>query len=124
MSEKKLTYKQQLFVEAYLSNPNATEAARVAGYKGNDVTLGAVGAENLKKPQIALAVKKRIENAVMSADEVLAELAEIAKGDYQSYRGDKIRSLELIGKYHKLFVDKSEVETAGEQRIIIEYAKK
>lgn len=29
-----------------------TEAVRLAGYRGNEVTLGAVGAENLKKPQI------------------------------------------------------------------------
>jgi len=48
----KLTLKQQLFVEAYLGEAkgNATEAARIAGYKGNEITLAAVGAENLRKP--------------------------------------------------------------------------
>lgn len=57
--EKKLTPKQELFVSEYLKTGNATEAARKAGYKGNDVTLGAVGAENLKKPQIIDAIKLR-----------------------------------------------------------------
>ena len=54
-----LTPKQQLFVDHYLTTFNATESARRAGYKGNDVTLGAVGAENLKKPQIISLLTKR-----------------------------------------------------------------
>lgn len=104
-----LTTKQRLFVEAYLANPNATEAARRAGYAGNDATLAQVGAENLRKPYIAELVGQRVEQAAMSADEVLQELATIAKGDYSTYRGDKVKSLELIGKHHKLFTDKTEV---------------
>ncbi len=59
MAEKKLTPKQAIFVSEYLKTGNATEAARKAGYKGNDVTLGAVGAENLKKPHIAVAIKEK-----------------------------------------------------------------
>lgn len=104
-----LTTKQKLFVEAYLANPNATEAARRAGYKGNDKTLAVVGAENLAKPYIRELVDKRVTAAAMSADEVLAELSKIAKGSHTQYRSDKIKSLELIGKYHKLFTDKTEV---------------
>jgi phage terminase small subunit len=75
---RNLTTKQRLFVEAYLANPNATEAARRAGYKGNDVTLGAVGGENLRKPLIAALISERVEKAVMSADEVLQRLTEHA----------------------------------------------
>jgi phage terminase small subunit len=105
----KLTTKQRLFVEAYLANPNATEAARRAGYAGNDVTLGAVGAENLKKPQIAALIAERVETVAMGADEVLEELANIARGPYVDYKGDKIKALELIGKHFKLFTDKSEI---------------
>lgn len=54
-----LSIKQAMFVSAYLGEAkgNATEAARMAGYKGNDVTLGAVGAENLKKPLIMTAIE-------------------------------------------------------------------
>lgn len=57
--KKKLTPKQQMFVSEYLKTGNATEAARRAGYKGNDVTLCAVGAENLRKPQVADAIKAK-----------------------------------------------------------------
>lgn len=51
----KLTAKQNAFVAAYIGSAkgNATEAARIAGYKGNDETLRAVGHENLTKPHIA-----------------------------------------------------------------------
>lgn len=54
-----LTLKQRKFVEAYLgkANGNATEAARLAGYKGNDVTLGAVGHETKNKPLVASILK-------------------------------------------------------------------
>ena len=57
----KLTPKQALFVSEYLKTGNGTEAARRAGYKGNDVTLGQVAAENLKKPQILAAIKAKDE---------------------------------------------------------------
>lgn len=54
----KLTPKQQRFVEAYCGEAkgNATEAARLAGYAGNDVTLRAVAHENLTKPHIAATI--------------------------------------------------------------------
>lgn len=59
MTERKLTPKMQAFVDAYTgpARGNATEAARMAGYKGNDRTLAAVGAENLTKPGILAAVR-------------------------------------------------------------------
>lgn len=57
--EKKLTPRQQIFVSEYLKTGNATEAARKAGYKGNDKTLGQVGAENIRKPGIARVIEER-----------------------------------------------------------------
>lgn len=77
-----LTTKQRLFIESYLSNGfNATEAARAAGYKGTENTLSSVGYENLRKPEIATAVSARINEAAMGANEVLARLSAIARGD-------------------------------------------
>lgn len=61
MSEKKLTVKQQLFVENYLISGNATDAARKAGYKGNDKTLQMVGYQNLLKPIILETIEKSRE---------------------------------------------------------------
>ena len=77
-----LTGKQKAFVNAYLGEAkfNATEAARLAGYSGDDTTLAAVGYENLRKPQIEAEVRARFNEATMSANEVLARLTEIATG--------------------------------------------
>ena len=57
----KLTPKQALFVSEYLKTGNGTEAARRAGYKGNDVTLCQVGKENLRKPLVAAAIKEKAD---------------------------------------------------------------
>ena len=45
-----MTNKQKLFVQEYLKDLNATQAALRAGYSPK--TAGATGAENLKKPEI------------------------------------------------------------------------
>ena len=55
----KMTPKQQIFVSEYLKTGNATEAARRAGYKGNDNTLGQVGNENLRKPKVVELIKSK-----------------------------------------------------------------
>ena len=52
-----LTYKQQLFVDHY--EGNATEAARKAGYKGNNNVLGAIGGRLLRNVKVLKRVEKR-----------------------------------------------------------------
>lgn len=90
-----LTPKQRLFVQHYLDCWNATEAARRADYKGNDVTLASVGYENLRKPQIAAAIKEGIAE-IMPAGEVVQRLAAQARGSLKPFmRRDK--DGELIG---------------------------
>lgn len=124
MIERSLTTKQRLFVEAYLVNPNATEAAIKAGY--SEKTAYSQGQRLLKNVEIAESLQARVEEAAMSANEVLKELTDIGRADWREFveirydkdgkvidatlrLGDKIKSLELIGKYHKLFTDKTEV---------------
>lgn len=74
-----MTKKQKRFVEEYLIDLNATQAAIRAGYSPD--TAGSIGAENLKKPEI----KNRIDKAMaersrrtgINQDRVLQELARI-----------------------------------------------
>jgi phage terminase small subunit len=72
---EKLTYKQQLFVDCY--EGNGTEAARKAGYKGNDATLKQVGSENLAKHYIKKAIEKRQEEEKSKRNATRTEKLEI-----------------------------------------------
>ncbi|WP_202758258.1 terminase small subunit [Delftia acidovorans] len=78
-----LTEKQQRFVDEYLVDLNATQAAIRAGYSAD--TAGSIGHENLQKPEIALAIaearKAQQERTQITADRVVMELGLIAFAD-------------------------------------------
>lgn len=76
----KLTPKQRRFVEEYPVDFNATRAAERAGYRGSDQTLAAIGYENLRKPQIAEAIRARVERLSMSAEEATLRLSNWGRG--------------------------------------------
>lgn len=75
-----LTPKQQRFVDEYLVDLNATQAAIRAGY--SERTAGKIGSENLAKPEIADAIaaaqKDRATRTQITADRVLQELGRLA----------------------------------------------
>lgn len=83
---RKLTPKQQRFVEEYLVDLNATQAAIRAGYSPK--TAGQIGERLLKKVEIQQALAERMkarqERTEISQDRVLAELAKIAFGDQRA----------------------------------------
>lgn len=76
MSLDGLTYKQRLFVEAYLgpSNGNASDAARRAGYK-NPALLGH---RLVKKSAISAAISARLDSAALTTNQILAILSDQA----------------------------------------------
>lgn len=78
-----LTNKQQAFINAYLECWNASEAARRAGYSVK--TAGAIGAENLTKPEISEEIQRRIQENTMQANEVLIRLTKEARLDIEDY---------------------------------------
>lgn len=75
-----LTKKQRRFVEEYLVDLNATQAAIRAGYSAQ--TAYSTGNENLSKPEIKEAIGKalaeRSKRTGVNADRVVLELAKIA----------------------------------------------
>jgi phage terminase small subunit len=81
----RLTPKQSAFIEEYFVDFNATRAAQRAGYSGDDNTLAATGSRLLRNDKIANRVSQRLSESAMSADEVLARLAEIARGAHGEY---------------------------------------
>ena len=75
-----MTKKQKLFIEEYLIDLNATQAAIRAGYSPD--TAYAIGNENLKKPEIRARIDKamaeRSKRTGINQDRILMELAKIA----------------------------------------------
>lgn len=106
-----LTPKQERFVQEYLVDLNATQAAIRAGYK--EKTAGAIGSENLKKPEIQSALqralKDREERTEVTQDYVIKKLVEIADKeasdaqDSELKYSNKLRALELLGKHTGAF---------------------
>ena len=96
------TPKQNHFVQEYLIDLNATQAAIRAGY--SELTARQMGAENLSKPNIAAAIceakKTRSKRTEITQDRVLEELARIAfanVGDYLKVGENGILALDLAG---------------------------
>ena len=75
-----MTKKQKRFVQEYLIDLNATQAAIRAGYSPD--TAGSIGNENLKKPEIKAAIDKaeaeRSKRTGINQDRVLQEIAKLA----------------------------------------------
>lgn len=129
----KLTAKQNLFVEEYLIDLNATQAAIRAGY--SEKTAKSVGSENLTKPDIAELIEKakakRSEKTEIDAAWVLRKAVELhdrcmqatqvvtpdgeASGEYKFDAGNAARALDIVGKHVgvQAFLEKKEVKQVG-----------
>ena len=83
----KLTPKQQRFIEEYLIDLNATQAAIRAGY--SEKTAGSIGHENLTKPEIQEALTLRRQVIAVATDitpeKVISELAKLGFSNMQDF---------------------------------------
>lgn len=113
MADGELTNKQQAFIDAYLACWNASEAARRAGYSAD--TAYSIGSENLRKPEIAAAIKARLAEKAMSADEVLARLGDQARGTMEDFLS--------IGPKGKVKIDLAKAARAGKLHLLHRYSK-
>lgn len=78
-----LRNKQAAFVNEYVKDFNATQAAIRAGY--SEATAGAIGCENLTKPNVKAAIERRLAQiaaiAEVDAALVVRELLDVATAD-------------------------------------------
>lgn len=120
--------RRKAFVEHYLAcRFNGTEAARRAGYACPSEEAHRL----LKNAQVRARIDERLAALRLSADEVLAELRDVAMCDpaerairlygeegnafgveFPIRGADKVKALELLGKAHALFTDK--IDLRGE----------
>ena len=78
-----LTGMQRVFVEEYLRCWNAAEAARLAGYSEQNARNR--GCKLLKQAEVQAVIRERLREKAMGTDEVLARLAEQARGSLGDY---------------------------------------
>lgn len=139
----KLTDKQKRFIEEYLVDLNATQAAIRAGY--SEKTAYSIGEENLKKPEIKRAIEEAqlnrssrvqitqddvirmlIENIEKSSGTKQVVITQTRKSEDGEFVGDDVaqfvyepssvnKALELLGKHLGMFKDK--VELTGELNV-------
>ena len=107
MSKKKLTPKQERFVQEYLNNGfNGTQAAIKAGY--SEKSARQIAEETLTKPYIREKIEKYKENTEKKfelTNEYLIESFKAIAEDPEANKGDRIRALENLAK-HRGFYEK------------------
>jgi phage terminase small subunit len=103
-----LTHKQEIFVEEYLIDLNATQAAIRAGY--SEKTVGSTGAENPTKPNIAEAIAgaqaERTTRTNITQDYVLESIFSAMERCKQadSFNATGVfKGAELLGKHLGMF---------------------
>jgi len=111
-----LTDKQKRFVDEYLVDFNATQAAIRSGY--SEKTARAIGAENLTKPDIANSIQKAMlkkkEKTELDAEFVIKSLmTEAMEQGERSSHGARVQALAHLGKILGIFApDKVSVDTS------------
>lgn len=107
-----LTEKQIRFIDAYVETGNATEAARIAGYKQPHVQ----GSQNLEK--LSVYIKQRIEE---KADERIAKQDEVLRTLTSVLRRQATETVVVTCKTKRSFYDKDGkkvTEEAEEPRLV------
>lgn len=118
-----LTEKQKRFIDYYIETGNATEACKLAGYKGKN--LNRLGSENLSKLDSFIKVKleEKESQRIASQEEVLQYLTRVMRGEEKDSFGldaglkDRTDAAKLLGQRYGTFKEK--VEHSGSIPVVI-----
>jgi phage terminase small subunit len=120
---RELTPRQRRFCEEYLVDLNASAAARRAGY--SVTTAYSIGQENLKKPEIATEIQRRMEarskRTEITADQVVTELGKIAFANMLNYitiqdDGTAVVDFSMVDRDQGAVMREVTIETYAESR--------
>ncbi|HBO5585589.1 TPA: terminase small subunit [Pseudomonas aeruginosa] len=127
-----LTNKQRRFVEEYLVDLNATQAAIRAGY--SERRASEIGSQSLRKPEVAAAIQEamqaRASRTEIDADYVLRRMVEIDQMDVLDILSDSME-LKPVSQWPRVWrqylsgFDLAEMfEGRGDDRAIVGVLKK
>jgi phage terminase small subunit len=115
-----LTAKQQAFVQEYLIDLNATQAAIRAGYSVRSAMEQ--GYQLLQKTSVSDAIEaargERMERLEWSADDIMRDIREIAQNRRGVEPRDRLKAYELAGRHLGMFKDK--IEHSGSMGVTIQ----
>ena len=145
MTNRKLTLKQQRFIDYYIETGNQAEAYKLAGYQcKNDNSAAANAARLIITDKVSAAIQSRLAEKdaerIASQDEVLQFLTKIMRGEgveecvvvegcgegYSEARTiekqvtpkERVRAAELLGRRYLLFTDKAALMFTEVPRIV------
>ncbi|HLB75004.1 MAG TPA: terminase small subunit [Sedimentisphaerales bacterium] len=113
-----LRARQKAFIEALPANQwNGTRAAVAAGYSPKSAAV--MAHRLLRNPKIAAELDKRTAQVAEKADvevgEIIVALRTIAFGA-RATNADRLRALDLLGRYKAMFSDRHVIENGERQR--------
>jgi phage terminase small subunit len=108
-----MTAKMERFVQEYLVDFNATQAAVRAGYSKRNA--GAIGNENLQKPEIQEAIEKEKRRIVEDIDSIVFGNIRFwleMRDNPKTSDANRLKATEYLGKYGAMFTEK--IEATGD----------
>jgi hypothetical protein len=107
MEYDKLTTKQKAFIDYYKQGYNATESARLAGYKAsNEHSLGNIGSENLEKlGEFIKANEDEIKSTRIATIEEVNEFWTKIIKDENEKTSDRLKASELRARCAGAFIE-------------------
>ena len=115
-----LTEKQKAWVDYYKQGKTAAEAARLAGYRGNNMDV--IGAQNLGKLSSYIRDRDKVLEAPRIAD--MQEINEFWTNiirDTGEKAADRLKASELRAKAAGMFVEKLEIKHPEPLKIEVDY---
>jgi hypothetical protein len=113
---RRLPFKQRKFVANYiLQGGNGTKAVFAAGYVQGYNSARVTACRLLAKANVMSEIESHVQKSRLNADQVIEELSGIAQVKTEIDGNQRLKALELLGKFHKLFVDKVESTDTSER---------
>ena len=114
-----LNNKQRKFVSEYIKNPNATQAAKNAGY--SEKTAYSQGQRLLKHDEIKAEIKRQAEKInkknIADTEERMEILSEIMRNE-DKYDSDRIRAIDTLNKMDATYITQIDMTTKQDVTVV------
>ena len=125
MSRDAINRRYEIFVDYYLQDFNASNAARKAGYAcSTKAAASATGTRVLAHPYVKKLIKERTAESVTDREAIRKKVmdfwVEVANGDHADAKmADKLKATELLGKATAMFSENINLAVKDEIKLTI-----